>query len=320
MNKKVALVSGLVIAGLVGGALIFGGSGENKEHETKTGEKVSVEHALGTTEVGVNPEKVVVFDFAALDAMETLGVDSVVGTAKSSSIPEYLNKYTGNEYANVGGLKEPDLEKINELDPDLIIINGRQHSFYDKLTDIAPTISLSKEDGKYMESFTHNMEVLGDIFDKEDEVDTELAKINDKIENINKEVTDNGYNATTLMVSDGSLSVFGADSRFGLIYNNLGFKNTDENVEAADHGQDISFEYVASQPSDYIFVVDKSVISSDKNQKPAKEILNNDLINNTEAAKNNNIIYLDTHSWYLSDGGFMSTNTMLDEVNEAISK
>ncbi|MDO7203082.1 hypothetical protein Q5M85_01250 [Paraclostridium bifermentans] len=44
------------------------------------------------------------------------------------------------------------------------------------------------------------MKVLGDIFNKEDQVDSELKKINEKIEDINKEVTKNGYKATTLMV------------------------------------------------------------------------------------------------------------------------
>lgn len=319
MNKKVALISGLAIVGIIGGMLVFSNKGKQEVKEASK-EVVKVEHALGSTEVAENPEKIVVFDYAALDAMETLDIDGVVGVAKGSSIPKYLNKYEGDEYANVGGLKEPDLEKINELDPDLIIINGRQHSFYDKLNQIAPTISLSKEDGKYMESFSHNMEVLGDIFNKEEKVDQELAKIDKKIEKINKQVTDKGYKATTLMVSDGTLSVFGEDSRFGLIYKNLGFKNTDENVKAADHGQDVSFEYVASQDSDYMFVIDKSVISSDKEQKPAAEILNNDLINNTKVAKENNIVYLDTHAWYLSDGGFISTNNMIDEISKAINK
>lgn len=319
MNKKVALISGLAIVGIIGGMLVFSNKGKQEVKESSK-EVVKVEHALGSTEVAENPEKIVVFDYAALDAMETLDIDGVVGVAKGSSIPKYLNKYEGDEYANVGGLKEPDLEKINELDPDLIIINGRQHSFYDKLNQIAPTISLSKEDGKYMESFSHNMEVLGDIFNKEEKVDQELAKIDKKIEKINKQVTDKGYKATTLMVSDGTLSVFGEDSRFGLIYKNLGFKNTDENVKTADHGQDVSFEYIASQDSDYMFVIDKSVISSDKEQKPAAEILNNDLINNTKVAKENNIVYLDTHAWYLSDGGFISTNNMIDEISKAINK
>ncbi|MGL4911531.1 MAG: siderophore ABC transporter substrate-binding protein [Romboutsia sp.] len=319
MNKKVALISGLVIVGLIGTMLVF--SNKGKEEVSKdASEVIKVEHALGTTDVAENPQKIVVFDYAALDAMEVLEIEGVVGVSKGSSIPDYLSKYEGEEYANVGALKEPDLEKINELDPDLIIINGRQHSFYDKLNEIAPTISMAKEDGKYMQDFTHNMEVLGDIFDKEEKVDEELAKINSKIEDINKEVAKNEYDATTLMVSDGALSVFGADSRFGLIYNNLGFKNSDENVKSSDHGQDVSFEYVASQDSDYIFVIDKSVISTDKEQKPAQEILNNELVNNSKAAKNDNIVYLDTHSWYLSDGGFISTNNMLDEINKVISK
>lgn len=319
MNKKVATISGLVIAGLIGGTLIFSNSGKEEVKATSK-EVVEVKHAVGTTKVEEEPEKIVVFDWAALDAIETLGVDGVVGVPQSSTIPKYLDKYSGKEYTNVGGLKEPDLEKINELQPDLIIINGRQHSFYDKLSEIAPTISMSKEDGKYMESVTKNLNYLGDIFNKEEEVAKEFEAINDKIDIINKEVADNKYVATTLMASDGELSVFGADSRFGIIYNELGFENTDDNIKAADHGQSVSFEYVASQESDFMFVIDKSVISSEEGQKPAQELLNNDLVNSTKVAKNDNIVYLDTLAWYLADGGFESTNSMLDEVSEAINK
>lgn len=319
MNKKVAIISGIVIAGLIGGA-VFLGLNKNDSKEEANKEVITVQHSLGETEVQSNPKKVVVFDYAVLDAMQALEINSVAGVPQDSSIPEYLNKYAGDEYVNIGGLKEPNLEKINGIQPDLIIINGRQHSFYEKLSEIAPTISLSKEDGKYMESFTHNMEIIGDIFDKENEVKNELSDINKKIEDINKEVVKNAYKATTLMVSEGNLSVFGADSRFGFIYNELGFKNTDENIVAADHGQDVSFEYVASQDVDFMFVIDKSVISSNKNEKVAKELLNNDLVNNSKVAKEGKIVYLDTHSWYLSDGGIISTNAMIDEIKLAITK
>ena len=319
MNKKVAAISGLVVAGLLGGMLVFSNSGK-KDDNTSKKEIVTVKHNVGTTEVAEEPQRVVVFDWAMLDAMDKLGVEGVVGVPQSSTVPEYLNEYADEKYANVGGLKEPDLEKINELEPDLIIINGRQESFYDKLSDIAPTISMSKEDGKYLESITKNLTVMGDIFNKEDEVAAELDKINEKIDTLNKEVKEKDLEATTLMTSSGELSVFGADSRFGLIYNEVGFKNSDDNIEAATHGQSVSFEYVASQDSDYMFVIDKSVISSDKNEKPAKELLNNDLINSTKAAKNGNIIYLNTQAWYLADGGFTSTNLMLDEISNAINK
>lgn len=317
MNKKVAIISGLVIAGVIASAVFLGLNKDDSKKDLNTG-VIKVQHALGETEVKVNPKNVVVFDYAALDAMEVLKVEGVTGIPQDSSMPEYLSKFKGTEYINIGGLKEPNLEKINEIQPELIIINGRQHSFYDKLSEIAPTISLSKEDGKYMESFTKNMEILGNIFDKETMVEEELSKINAKIERINKKIVEKNYKATTLMVSEGNLSVFGSESRFGLIYNNLGFKNTDGNIKTSNHGQDVSFEYVASQEVDYMFVIDKSVISNNKNEKPAKEILNNELVNNSPVAKNGKIIYLDTNSWYLSDGGFISTNKMLDEIEAVI--
>ena len=318
MNKKVGIIVGIALVGIIGVAAFFGGKGNKEASNDK--KVIAIEHALGSTEVESEPKKVVVFDYAMLDVMDTLGIEGVVGTPQDSSIPEYLSEYKGKEYANIGGLKEPNLEKINELDPDLIIINGRQHSFYDKLSEIAPTISMAKEDGKYMESFAKNMDIMGELFNKEDQVKKELESINKKIEEINKAVTKKAYKASTIMVSDGNLSVFGADSRFGLIYTDLGFKNTDDNIEAANHGQDVSFEYLASQDADFMFVIDKSVISGDNNQKAAKDILNNELINKTDAFKNDNIIYLDTHAWYLSDGGIVSTNKMLEEIKSAIKK
>lgn len=319
MNKKVAIISAVVVATLIGGATYFGlNKDSSKKEENK--EIIKVQHALGETEVSSNPKKVVVFDYAVLDAMQALEIDSVAGVPQDSSIPEYLSEYKGSEYVNIGGLKEPNLEKINEIQPDLIIINGRQNSFYEKFSEIAPTISLSKEDGKYMESVTKNMEIIGNIFDKEDEVKKELENINKKIEDINKEVVKNNYKATTLMASEGNLSVFGADSRFGIIYNEFGFKNTDDNIAASDHGQDVSYEYVANQDVDFMFVIDKSVISNNNNEKAAKELLNNDLVNNSKVAKEGKIVYLDTHSWYLSDGGIISTNSMIDEIKAAITK
>ena len=44
---------------------------------------------------------------------------------------------------SAGGIKEPDLEKINQLKPDLIIISGRQQDYQEQLKAIAPTIYLA---------------------------------------------------------------------------------------------------------------------------------------------------------------------------------
>ena len=42
-------------------------------------------------------------------------------------MPDYLKSYAAVDSA--GGIKKPDLEKINQIQPDLIIISGRQRDF-----------------------------------------------------------------------------------------------------------------------------------------------------------------------------------------------
>ena len=319
MNKKIGAIAGLVIVVLLFMMTKF--SGENKSNiDEQDKELIKIEHAQGTTELNKNPKRIVVFDYSVLDVIEVLDIEGVVGVPQDTSMPSYLSKYSTSEYSNVGGLKEPNLEKINELQPDLIIIAGRQSSFYDKLSEIAPTVSMFPKGNDYMGGFNKNMNIIGEMFDKKEELDNEVNKIDKRIEEIKQEVIKNGYSATTLMVNEGKLSAFGANSRFSIIYNNLGFKGNDENISSGTHGQDVSFEYISKQDSDYIFVVDASSKTSDKKQKSAKEILDNELVNSSKAYKNNNLIYLDTDAWYFSDGGLMSTNTMLDEITKSINK
>src|SRR5690625_6958018 len=113
---------------------------ENATNEEPEETTLTISHELGETEVDNNPEKVVVFDFGALDTLYKLGVD-VVGVAQGN-IPSYLEKYESDEYENIGSLKEPDFEKIAEIDPDIILISGRQSDSYDELQKLGPNVYL----------------------------------------------------------------------------------------------------------------------------------------------------------------------------------
>ena len=106
-------------------------STENKEVATT----LIIEHDLGKTEVEINPENVVVFDYGILDSLDYMGVE-ITGVPQSSSMPEHLSKFDGSEYANAGSLKEVDLEAVYEMQPDLIIISGRQSDYYEELSKI----------------------------------------------------------------------------------------------------------------------------------------------------------------------------------------
>lgn len=312
-----AVLAGLVALTACAQAPVSEGNaqGEGESEELKT---ITVTHEYGETPVKEEPKNVVVFDFGILDALDYMGVE-VTGLPRSGSLPAHLSKFESDEYANAGSLKEPDLEAVYEMNPDLIIISGRQSDYYEELNEIAPTIYMGLDNEDYLKSFEENMTLLGDIFNKEDIVKKGLEEVNEKVEALNKEVTAQGSNALVVLTNEGSVSAYGASSRFGIIHNGFGFAEADENIEsAAQHGAKVSFEYIADLNPDYLFVVDRGAVVG--GESSAQGTLNNELINSTDAAKNGNIIYLDAAVWYTATGGFTSTLKMVDEVSTAIQQ
>ena len=287
-------------------------SGEGEKKET-----ISITHELDekAVEVPKNPETVVVFDFGMLDTLDKMGVE-VAGVPKSGTVPPYLSKYNDDKYANVGSLKEPDFEKISELGPDLIIISTRQSELYEEFKAIAPTIYVGLDTANYIESFKENVQTVAKIFGKEDMVKEEIAAIEKRIEEVNKKVTELGKTALIVLANDGKVSAYGPGSRFGLIHDVLGFQAVDENIEASTHGQSISFEYIVEKDPDFLFVIDRTAVVG--GESSAKEVIENDLVKNTKAYKEGNIVYLDPNYWYLSGGGLVSVSEMILEVGAAV--
>ena len=224
-----------------------------------------------------------------------------------------------DEYESVGSLKEPDFEKINELQPDLIIISARQVDLYEEFQEIAPTIYLGVDTTKYMESFKENATTIGQIFDKEAEVEAKLAEIDESIAALNEKATGMDENALVTLVEDGSVSAYGPASRFGIIHDVFGVKPVDENIEVSTHGQSVSFEYVVEKDPNYLFVVDRgAVVTTGEGGSSAKQMLENDLIKGTKSYKEDHIVYLDPNYWYLSGGGLVSVAEMVKEVEAGL--
>lgn len=286
----------------------------DQSNEASESTTLTIKHELGETPVKKNPEKVVVFDYGALDTLDKLGIE-VAGVAKQS-LPEYLSKYGDDKYENIGGLKEPDFEKINEMKPDLIIISGRQSDMYEDLSEIAPTIHLGVDATRYMESFKENVGKIAEIFGKEDAVDAEIKAVEEKIADINEKATASDKKALILLANEGKVSAYGPGSRFGIIHDVFGFKAADEGIEASTHGQSITFEYILETNPDILFVIDRSAAVG--GEVGAKDTIENELVQKTNAYKDGKIIYLDPEYWYLSGGGLESVAEMVDEVEPVL--
>lgn len=309
MSKKTIISMIVIIAVIFGiyGVTKFAGNGVSAD-----GEKIKITHKLGETEVTKNPSKVIVFDYGIADALNTLDVE-IIGLPKSN-LPSLLSKYEDGKYENVGSLKEPDMEKVYELKPDLIIMSGRLESYYEELNKIAPTIYLGVDNTDYLGSFKKNMETLGQIFDKEKEVKIQVAKVEEAIGKVNEKAE--GVNALIALANDNAFSVYGEGSRFGIIHKEFGIEAVDKTIESSTHGQKASFEYILDKNPDYLFVIDRAAVTGGNTS--AKEMFDNEIIKKTDAYKNGNIVYLDADVWYTISGGIESTQKMVDEVLEAL--
>ncbi|MUK01713.1 ABC transporter substrate-binding protein [Vibrio cholerae] len=276
---------------------------------------VSVDHAQGTTEVPVNPETVFTFDLGALDSLDALGVD--VAGVPQGTLPEQLSAYEGGDITNIGSMKEPDFEAIAAAGPDLIIISGRVADSYDELSEIAPTIDLSVDPADPIASFTDSTESLGRIFDAEDEVEDRLAALDAKIA-ATKEAAASAGNGLILMTSAGEVTAYGAGSRFGLIHDVLGVQPAAEVTSDGTHGEAVSFEYIADVNPAHLFVIDRDAAVGEAGAA-GSAVLDNELVNGTDAAKNDAITYLDSASWYLIGYGLTNLDAMVSAVSEAVT-
>lgn len=282
-----------------------------------TAETVSVTHSLGTTEVTYNPQRVAVLDLAALDIMDAMDLgDRVVGIPKKSSV-SYLTSYIENaDIANMGSLKEVDMEALNSLEPELIIIGGRLASEYDNLSQIAPTISIRVDNATgYFVSARENADRIASIFGTQEKADELFAGFESRVAALKEAAS--GKTAIMGLVTSGSLSTLGNGSRCSLISNEVGFDNIAADVDST-HGDAASFELLLEKNPDYMFILDRDTAINSEGAKVAKEVMENEIVQKTSAYQNDNIVYLTPDVWYLSEGGITATDRMLADLEGAI--
>jgi iron complex transport system substrate-binding protein len=281
---------------------------------TEVTEEITIKHKHGEAVIKKNPEKVVVFDFGILDTLDELGIE-VTGVPQAT-IPTYLEKYKADTYTNVGSLKEPDFEAIHAMQPDVIFISGRQAELYQDFADIAPTAFVELDYANYMESFEKNMNLIGEIFGKEDVVASELEEIKAGIDALKEKTTAANKKGLILLANEGKVSAYGPGSRFGIIHDVFGFGAADEDIEVSTHGQSITFEYVLETNPDVLFVIDRNTaVGADA---AAKNTIENELVQKTTAFKEGKIIYLEPNNWYLSGGGLQSMKVMMSEIEGSL--
>lgn len=272
---------------------------------------VKVDTYAGVVDVTQNPEIVAVFDVAALDTLDALGVKPAA-TVENVYVTYLDDAKEGS--APIGNLFEPDFEGVAALGPDLIIAGGRSSKVAPDLAKIAPTIDMTIwEDvvGQGLE----RLEAFGKIFGKEAEAAKLATEFNDKLTETQAALAGQG-SALIVLTNGPKVSAYGAAGRFGWLHKALDLPEAVEAVEQATHGEAISFEFIAEANPDILIVIDRQAAIGQEGES-AKATLDNELVHGTNAWKTGKVIYLDSAPLYIAGGGIQSMSKTLDQIKAA---
>ena len=269
-------------------------------------------------EVPYDPQRIAILDMAALDILMSLGLDGrVVGSASTSL--SYLQDVVSREgVANLGTIKEADLEAVMACEPDVIFIGGRLSGSYDALSEIAPVVYLSTDSEiGVVESVRRNATTIASMFGLEAQVEDLMAGFDERIAALNAFAE--GKTAIVGLVTSGSFNVLGSDGRCSIISVEIGFENLGDGDVTATHGNESSFELIVELDPDYMFVLDRDAAIATEGAQLAQEIVENELVMGTDVYANGNIVYLANPAvWYTAEGGITALDIMLSDLESEL--
>ncbi|MEV6275584.1 ABC transporter substrate-binding protein [Nocardia sp. NPDC051832] len=181
----------------------------------------SVTHAAGVAQVPADPQRIVVLSTAALDAACALGLwERVVGAvtiAGPRPQPQYLG-YGVVEIPAIGSAAEPDLAKIAELRPDVILgeTPGGTAAF-DGLQKIAPTVLVGGDDGWQAEFLGY-----ASGLDRVTAAEQALADYRVEAANTGNELAANQSQASVVRFTPGAIQIQGSNSFAGQVLADAG--------------------------------------------------------------------------------------------------
>lgn len=244
----------------------------------------------GPVEVPKNPQRVVVITRLLTGNVMLLGVPLVGVDEMSKENPNFKDKLK-----DVETVSDESLEKIIELNPDLIIGESNIQNI-DKLKQIAPTVTYTY--GK-LDYLAQELE-MGKLLNKEKEaqawVDDFQARTKKAGEEIKAKI---GENATVSVIETFNKQLYVYGDNFGrgteILYQAFGLSMPEKVKEATekDGYLALSTEVLKDYLGDYVIF--------SKNSDEDNSFQNTETYKNLPAVKNNHVYEADAKAFYFND-------------------
>jgi iron complex transport system substrate-binding protein len=300
------------LAGVVALALAGCGSSDSDSAKADGGDStIKVEDNNGEQTVPSPPKSVVATDNRTFQTLSDWDVE--LSGAAVALMPDDLDYTKDDSILDLGMHREPDLEKVVEAKPDLVINGQRFAQFHDDLAKLVPDAVVLELDPRDDEDFDEELRrqttTLGEIFDKQDEAEKLVDDFDASIKRA-KSAYDDNDKAMGLITSGGDIG-YGAPSvgrTVGPVFDILDLDPALEVDDASkDHqGDDISVEAIAKSNPDLMVVLDRDASFApeerDEGSAPAAEVLeDSEALKDVPAIKDDKIVYFPEDT-YLNEG------------------
>lgn len=308
-SKLLVLISMVTIFALM---ITACSNSNNKANQPATNEQgndeattVEITDVHGTVTVPVNPKNVVALDNRTFETLADWGIK--LAAVPKGVMPADLPYVADESVLDIGNHREPNLEIIAAVEPDLVIVGQRFATFYEDIKALVPNAAVidlnfdvSESAATPGENLVNGLKnstlILGKIFDKNEEAEKIVDAFDKAIEKVKS-----SYNGTDrimgVIVSGGNIgfSAPGTGRVWGPMYEIFGWVPAlDIDNSSSDHqGDEISVEAIAQSNPDWIFVLDRdAAISTATDAVPAQDVIDNSpALQNTKAVKEGNIVY-----------------------------
>jgi len=264
-------------------------SSDSKEKDTKSSDTITYQSENGPVEVPSDPQRVVVLSSFAGNVM-ALDVD-VVGVDSWSK----MNPRWDKELKDVEEVTDESLEKIIELDPDLIVGLSNIKNV-DKLNEIAPTVTYTYGKVDYL---TQHIEI-GKLLNKEKEATEWVDDFKKRAQIAGEDIKAKIGEDTTVSVIESfnkQLYVYGNNWGRGteILYQEMDLKMPEKVKEQAlEPGYfALSTEVMPEYAGDYLII--------SKDPKADNSFMETETYKNIPAVKNNQVYEVNMMEFYFND-------------------
>ncbi|WP_431971850.1 ABC transporter substrate-binding protein [Nocardia sp. bgisy134] len=270
----------------------------------------SVTHAAGVSEVPADPQRIVVLTTSALDATCALGLwERVVGAvtvAGERPQPEFLG--TGVlKVPSIGTAAAPDLAKIAELRPDVII--GEQPSgaaTFDALRAIAPTVLVGAPT-----SWQAEFGAFAEGLDRRGAATTALDNYRTEAADIGTAIAANQSQASVVRFTGDAVQVQGADSFAGQVLADLGVRRpTAQRVASFDVAPG---ELGTKVEGDIVYVV----LAGESGKAQAEKVMRGDEWKELGAAGDRRVFAVDDSVWH--GDGLTAARALMTDLQKTLN-